>query len=85
MPARLPAVVFFFVWAAIQFFSGYLSVVAGPMDNVAYLAHVGGFLLGVVIALAGRRRYLEKFRRRGIYDRRRSRPSASVSGPDSRN
>jgi len=74
MPARLPAVVFLFVWAAIQFFSGYLSVVAGPMDNVAYLAHVGGFLFGVVIALAGRRRYLEKFRRRGIYDARRNRP-----------
>lgn len=67
MPARLPAVVFLFVWAAIQFFSGYLSIVAGPVDNVAYLAHVGGFLFGVLVALVGRRRYLEKFRRRGIY------------------
>lgn len=69
MPARLPAVVFLFVWAAVQFFSGYLSIVAGPMDNVAYLAHVGGFVFGVVVALAGRRRYLAPFKRRGIYGR----------------
>ncbi len=73
MPARLPAVVFLLVWAALQFFSGYLSIVAGPLDNVAYVAHIGGFVYGFLIALTGRRRFLEKFRRRGIYTDRRTR------------
>lgn len=73
MPARLPAFVFLFAWVALQAFSGYFAVVAGPFDNVAYFAHIGGVLYGVVIALAGRRRYLEKFRRRGVYRVYRSR------------
>lgn len=73
MPARLPAFVFLLVWALLQFFSGYMSILSAPTDNVAYFAHIGGFVYGVVIALAGRARYLEKFRRRGVYGAYRSR------------
>ena len=67
MPARLPAFVFLVVWAVLQFFSGYFVIVSGPLDNVAYFAHIGGFVYGFLFALAGRSRYLEKFRRRGFY------------------
>lgn len=67
MPARLPAFVFLVVWAVVQFFSGYLTILTGPLNNVAYFAHIGGFAFGFVFALAGRRRYLEKFRDRDVY------------------
>ncbi|TVQ38432.1 MAG: rhomboid family intramembrane serine protease [Spirochaetaceae bacterium] len=73
MPARLPAFVFLFLWVVVQALSGYLTIMAGPLDNVAYFAHIGGFIYGFAIALSGRRRYLEKFRRRGIYGTYRSR------------
>ncbi len=68
MPARLPAFVFLLVWAVLQFFSGYFVIVAGRFDNVAYFAHIGGFVYGFLVALTGRNRYLQKFRRRSIYN-----------------
>jgi membrane associated rhomboid family serine protease len=70
MPARLPAFVFLAVWAVLQFFSGYFAILTGPVDNIAYFAHIGGFVYGFAVALVGRRRYLEKFRRRSVYHTR---------------
>ena len=65
LSARVPAFVFLGVWALLQFFSGYFTVVGGAIDNVAYFAHIGGFLYGLLVALVGRRGFLEKLRRRG--------------------
>ena len=73
MNARVPAYLFLGIWALLQFFSGALSVVGGAASNVGYFAHIGGFLFGLVFAAVGRRRYLQKFRRRGhvLYTNRR--------------
>ena len=48
--AQIPALVFIGLWFLIQFLSGISSVGAASMGGVAWWAHVGGFLLGVLIA-----------------------------------
>ncbi len=47
---QIPALVFIGLWFLIQFLSGISSVSAASMGGVAWWAHVGGFLLGVLIA-----------------------------------
>jgi membrane associated rhomboid family serine protease len=58
--ARIPAVVFIGLWFLVQFLSGIGSIEtpgAANTGGVAWWAHVGGFLLGVLLALgAGGRR-----------------------------
>lgn len=50
--ARIPAFVFILLWFAVQFLSGLGSLgAAGSQGGVAWWAHVGGFVLGVPIAL----------------------------------
>ena len=72
MKAKVPAYVFLWIWGLLQFFSGALTVTGGAATNVAYLAHVGGFVFGLLFAAFGRRRYLEKFRtRRQVFYSRR--------------
>ncbi len=49
---RIPAFVFILLWFAVQFLSGLGSLgSAGYEGGVAWWAHVGGFTLGVLIAL----------------------------------
>jgi membrane associated rhomboid family serine protease len=48
--AQIPALVFIGLWFLLQFLSGINSVGAASMGGVAWWAHVGGFLLGVLIA-----------------------------------
>ena len=43
---EVPAVVMIGLWAALQF----LNAFSGQTDGVAYLAHVGGFIAGIVLA-----------------------------------
>ncbi|MFP4426940.1 MAG: rhomboid family intramembrane serine protease [Spirochaetaceae bacterium] len=71
MNARVPAYIFLGIWAILQFFSGALAISGGVASSVAYSAHIGGFIYGVLFAAIGRRKYLEKFktRRRVYYDR----------------
>jgi len=57
----LPAVLFLGLWFIFQFLSGTQSlaiqaVVGRDIGGVAYWAHIGGFLTGVVISLFSRRR-----------------------------
>ncbi|MEX0834132.1 MAG: rhomboid family intramembrane serine protease [Actinomycetota bacterium] len=49
---ELPAVVVLGIWFALQFFSGASTVGENISGGVAYWAHVGGFVAGVLVALA---------------------------------
>ena len=54
----LPAIVLIGLWLLLQFFDGIasLSTVQQGMGGVAYFAHVGGFLTGLIITLLVRDR-----------------------------
>jgi membrane associated rhomboid family serine protease len=52
----LPAWAMLLYWAAIQLFSGISSIGADVEGGVAFWAHLGGFLAGVVLVLLFRRR-----------------------------
>lgn len=53
----VPAWIMLGLWFAVQFLSGLLAA-GGPAGGVAFWAHVGGFLTGVVLLLAMRPRGL---------------------------
>jgi membrane associated rhomboid family serine protease len=54
---NIPAVVYIVIWFLLQFFSGVLAMGAAASGGVAYWAHVGGFLCGLVLVwLFGRSR-----------------------------
>lgn len=48
---RIPAAIFIGLWFMAQFVSGVSSLGTQSMGGVAWWAHVGGFLIGVVVAL----------------------------------
>lgn len=52
--AEIPAIVFLPVWFAMQFFNGFLSLEAArrtqEIAGVAWWAHVGGFVFGMLVA-----------------------------------
>lgn len=48
LPIRLPAYVLILLWILFQFFSVYFSA---PQDNIAWWAHIGGFIAGVVLII----------------------------------
>ena len=52
---EIPAVIYLFVWFLIQILNGTLSNVTGT--GVAYWAHAGGFIYGMIIGGRVRRRY----------------------------
>ena len=49
----VPAVIFLGWWLLLQFFNGTVSLIASPRDfgGVAWWAHVGGFLAGMLVVL----------------------------------
>jgi membrane associated rhomboid family serine protease len=49
--ARIPAWIFIGLWFAVQFLSGISPTVSVKGGGVAWWAHIGGFLLGVIFAL----------------------------------
>lgn len=53
---HIPAIYFLPIWFVIQLISGLGSVVAGQAEGVAWWAHVGGFIAGVVLAFVFARR-----------------------------
>ena len=60
---EVPAVIYLGVWFITQFFSGVLTVVSGAqaLGGVAWWAHVGGFVAGLVLGpLLARRRYVRR-------------------------
>jgi membrane associated rhomboid family serine protease len=54
----VPASIVLGLWFVLQLFSGFLSLGGPDVGGVAFWAHIGGFLVGVVLAklLASRRR-----------------------------
>jgi len=54
--ARLPAVLFIGLWFVVQFLSGIGSLRNAQAGGVAWWAHVGGFLLGMLL-VSGMRRH----------------------------
>lgn len=46
---RLPAIVFIGIWFVLQFLSGLGSMQTGASGGVAWWAHVGGFILGILL------------------------------------
>jgi membrane associated rhomboid family serine protease len=54
--ARLPAVLVLGLWFVIQLFNGVLSLGAATMatGTVAWFAHIGGFVAGLVVGLIAR-------------------------------
>lgn len=54
----LPAVVFIGLWFLFQFWSGLLSLAVPHLGGVAWWAHIGGFVAGLILApiLRGRQR-----------------------------
>jgi len=48
---RIPAIVFIGLWFVMQFLSGVSSLGSPSLGGVAWWAHVGGFLMGVAVAL----------------------------------
>jgi membrane associated rhomboid family serine protease len=52
----VPAIVVLGMWIAMQFVSGYGSIAAtsSSTGGVAYMAHIGGFITGVLVALMSR-------------------------------
>jgi membrane associated rhomboid family serine protease len=50
--ARMPALIVIGFWFVLQLFSGIGSIAAtADMGGIAYMAHVGGFMMGVVLTL----------------------------------
>lgn len=68
--AEIPALLFLPVWFGMQFFSGFLSLQAArgtqEVAGVAWWAHVGGFLFGMIVA--------------GLFKALQKRRSVSISG-----
>jgi len=52
----LPAVFFLGEWFVVQFLAGLQSLGGGPTGGVAWMAHIGGFLLGMLLTLIAKRR-----------------------------
>jgi membrane associated rhomboid family serine protease len=52
----IPAVVAIGLWIALQLFSGYMALTddTPTLGGVAYMAHIGGFFAGVILALVMR-------------------------------
>jgi len=53
---RLPAIVVLGMWIVLQLFSGLASLSTSASGGVAFFAHVGGFVAGVLLVLVLRRR-----------------------------
>ena len=54
--ARIPAVIFIGLWFLVQFLSGVISLGVASAGGVAWWAHVGGFITGLIFSRMGRSR-----------------------------
>jgi membrane associated rhomboid family serine protease len=55
---EIPAVIFLGFWFVLQLFSGWLALQGADINSVAWWAHIGGFIFGMLaVSLFARRRY----------------------------
>jgi membrane associated rhomboid family serine protease len=56
---EVPAVIFIGLWFILQFYSGTLSIIAGSgaYGGIAWWAHIGGFIGGVILLKILKPRY----------------------------
>jgi membrane associated rhomboid family serine protease len=56
VPMQVPAIVAIGIWAVFQFISGFgaIAISDETTGGVAYMAHIGGFVAGVIFGLVGR-------------------------------
>jgi membrane associated rhomboid family serine protease len=60
----VPAYFMLLYWAFLQFISGVLTAGAGESGGVAFMAHLGGFVAGVVLIRAfAKREFVDRHRR----------------------
>jgi membrane associated rhomboid family serine protease len=52
---EVPSIVFLFLWFITNLFSGVASLGATAQGGVAWWAHIGGFVAGMVLAFVFRR------------------------------
>lgn len=52
----VPALIVIGIWFVLQFFSGIGSIASAAQGGVAYMAHIGGFLAGLVLSFLFRAR-----------------------------
>jgi membrane associated rhomboid family serine protease len=55
-PLPVPAVIFLGLWYVMQFLAGIDALSGGASGGVAWWAHIGGFLLGMLLTTLVRRR-----------------------------
>ncbi len=56
---KVPASIYILYWFGLQVLSGFLSIGEGDVGGIAFWAHVGGFIAGVVLAKIGNKEYHE--------------------------
>jgi membrane associated rhomboid family serine protease len=55
IPFQVPAIVAIGLWAVFQFISGFGAIaVSEQTGGVAYMAHIGGFIAGLIFGFVGR-------------------------------
>lgn len=57
----LPVVLVIGLWFLTNLLNGYATVVGSQTDNVAYIAHIGGFAFGMAMALLVRLKYIARY------------------------
>ena len=63
---EIPALVYLFFWFLMQVFNGMINTFL-PVSNVAWWAHAGGFLYGLLAAKHFRNKYYAYWMRKGSY------------------
>ena len=60
----MPALFFLGIWGVQQFINGFISIVPSSAytTSVAWWAHIGGFVFGLVSGFIIRRRFLSRYR-----------------------
>ncbi len=61
IPMRLPAILVLGVWIGTQFISFSQVGIAGEQGGVAWLAHIGGFVAGMILVIPFRRKTIPLF------------------------
>jgi membrane associated rhomboid family serine protease len=65
---EIPAMLYLIFWFVSQLYSGLFAIQGGGGSGIAWWAHIGGFLFGVLMVFFFRRRTTYRFDHRREYD-----------------